>query len=117
MVLIRTAVALLSSFSRGNHGLARTRGRSVEADEMERTNERRKTPPSSRRDAQLKSNGQACKLKFRLRDLISWLCCVQTSHAALKADSRGSSGTQTGNELSQSKFEFTGLFLRVHNSG
>ena len=36
---------------------------------------------------------QACKLKFRLRALISCFCCVQTSHVALIADSRGNSGT------------------------
>ena len=36
---------------------------------------------------------QACKLKFKLRELISCFCCVQTSHAAPEADSRGNSGT------------------------
>ena len=41
----------------------------------------------------LVSDPQACELKCRLRELISCSCCVQTSHAALKADSQGSSGT------------------------
>ena len=36
---------------------------------------------------------QACKLKFKLIELISCFCCVHTSHMALEADSRGSSGT------------------------
>ena len=39
------------------------------------------------------SHDQAYKLKFRLRELISCFCCVQTSHAALKSDSQGRSGT------------------------
>ena len=39
------------------------------------------------------SSDQACKLRFRLRELISCFCCVQTSPVALKADSRGSRGT------------------------
>ena len=45
-----------------------------------------------------------CKLKFKLRELISCFCCVHTSHMALEADSQGSSGTLTGNEVSQLKF-------------
>ena len=36
---------------------------------------------------------QACKITFRLRELISCFYCVQTSHAACKADGQGSSGT------------------------
>ena len=54
-------------------------------------------------------NQQACKLKFRLRELISCLCCVQTNHAANIADSWGIGGTWTGSEFSQPKFELTGL--------
>ena len=54
---------------------------------------------------------QACKLKFSLRELISCFCCIQISHVALKADSQGGNGTSTGSELSQLKFEFTGLIL------
>ena len=34
-------------------------------------------------------------------ELIYFFCCVQTSPAALEADSQGSSGTLTGSELSQ----------------
>ena len=36
---------------------------------------------------------QACKLKVKLREFISCFCCIQISHAVLKADSQGSSGT------------------------
>ena len=32
---------------------------------------------------------QACKLKFKLRELVSCFCCVQTSHVVLEADSPG----------------------------
>ena len=56
---------------------------------------------------------QLCKVKFKLRELISCFCCAQTSHADLEADSRGSGRTQTGSELSQLKFEFTGLVTTV----
>ena len=38
-------------------------------------------------------NYQAVKLKFRLRELISCFSYVHTSHTALEADSRDSSGT------------------------
>ena len=58
-------------------------------------------------------NEQACKLKFRLRMLISLFCCDQTSHAALIAEHLGSSWTWTGNELSQPTFEFSSLTLKV----
>ena len=57
------------------------------------------------------SYDHACKLKNRLRELISCLCCVQTSHMALKADSRGNSETKTGSELSQPKFELPGIVM------
>ena len=36
---------------------------------------------------------QACKLKFKLGELISCFCCVHTSHTAFEADSWGSGGT------------------------
>ena len=36
---------------------------------------------------------QACKLKFKLRELISCFCCIQTSQAVLETDSRVSNGT------------------------
>ena len=39
-----------------------------------------------------RGHGQACKVKYRLREFISCFCCMQTSHATLKADSQGSSG-------------------------
>ena len=41
----------------------------------------------------LLSYWQACRLRFMLRELIFCFCCVRTSHAALEADSHGSSGT------------------------
>ena len=44
-----------------------------------------------------------------MRELNSCLCCVQTSHTVLEADSWGSSGTLTGSKLSQPIFEFTGM--------
>ena len=56
-------------------------------------------------------NDQARKLKFRLSKFISPSCCIQTSQADLKADSRGYSGTYTGNEVFQPKFELTCLFI------
>ena len=60
---------------------------------------------------------QACKLKFWLRELTSCSCCAHTSQAALKADGLGSSGTETGSEFAQPKFEFTGLILSPHVCG
>ena len=57
------------------------------------------------------SDYQACKSKFKLIELISCFSFVCTSHTALEADSRVSSGTSTGSELSQPKSEFTGLLL------
>ena len=43
---------------------------------------------------------QACKLRFRMSELISFFCCVESSHAALKADSRGTSRTNINLNLS-----------------
>ena len=53
------------------------------------------------------SRQQACKLKFKLRKLISCFCCICTNHTALKADGWGYSET-SGSEVSKPKFEFTG---------
>ena len=54
------------------------------------------------------SRQQACKLKFKLRKLISCFCCICTNHTALKADGWGYSET-SGSEVSKPKFECTGL--------
>ena len=64
-----------------------------------------------------RGNQQACKTKFRLRELILCFCYVQTSHAALKADSQGTNRTLTGSELSQPKSEFTGAETREVKGG
>ena len=60
---------------------------------------------------QLIIHHQGHKLKFRLRKLIFCFGCVQTNQAALKADSQSYSGTYTGNEVSEPKFESTSLFI------
>ena len=61
------------------------------------------------------TRSQACKLTFRLNELISCFCCVQTSHVAIKADSQtaeeAAEHEQGVSSLSQPKFEFTGLHI------
>ena len=49
---------------------------------------------------------QARKIRFRLREPISYFWCVPSSQAALKAESLSSSRSRTGNELSQPTLEF-----------
>ena len=63
---------------------------------------------------------QASELKFRLRELTSWLCYAAAWAVCVCFEGRmaGLDQTQIGNELSQPKFEFTSLgmtdpFLRV----
>ena len=60
---------------------------------------------------------QACRLRFKLRDLISCFCCAHTCHTTIDTDSRGSSKTLTVSEVSQPKFEFTGLLITPERGG
>ena len=52
---------------------------------------------------------QACKLKFRLRELTSCLCSTAASYVCFVGRVAGLDATETGNELSQPKFELTSL--------
>ena len=55
---------------------------------------------------------QACKLKFRLRDLNSCLCSAAALAVSFEGCMSGLNATETGSELSQPKFQFTSLMLR-----
>ena len=72
---------------------------------------RAESTPVSPRSTDGIAHNQACKFKFKSRKLISCFCRIYTSHAALKADSWGSSGIYTESEVSQPKFEFTSLYI------
>ena len=52
---------------------------------------------------------QACKLKCRLRELISCLCSAAALAVCFEGRLAGLDPTETGNEISQPKFQFTGL--------
>ena len=54
---------------------------------------------------------QACKLKFRLRELTSCLCSAAASAVCFEGCLAGPDATVTGNERSQPKFEFTSLLI------
>ena len=47
---------------------------------------------------------QACKLKFRLRDLTFCLCSTAASTVCFEGPLSGLDATETGSELSQPKF-------------
>ena len=57
------------------------------------------------------SSYQACELKFRFRELTSGLCSAATSAVCFEGRTAVLDATETGNELSQPKFEFTSLLL------
>ena len=57
------------------------------------------------------NNVQAFKLKLRLRDFTSCLCSAAVSAVCFEGRMAGVDATETGNELSQTKFEFTSLIL------
>ena len=50
------------------------------------------------------NNGQACKPKFRFRDLTSCLCSAAAPAVCFKAHVAGVEATETGNEFSQLRF-------------
>ena len=50
------------------------------------------------------SQYQACKLKFRFRDLTSCLCSAAAPAVCIKRFRAGVDATETGNEFSQLKF-------------
>ena len=52
--------------------------------------------------------GQACKLKFRFRELTS---CSYSAAVCFEGPVAGLDTTETGNELSQPNFEFTALLM------
>ena len=55
------------------------------------------------------SDLQACKLIFRLIELTSCLCSDSALAVCFEGRITGLDATETGNDLSQPKFEFTGL--------
>ena len=61
-----------------------------------------------------KDNEQACKLIFRLRKLTSCLCSAATTAVCFEGRVAGLDATETGNELSGSKLQFTSLTM-THN--
>ena len=54
---------------------------------------------------------QACKLKFRLKELYSCLCSAAASAVCFEGCLIGLDRTETRNELSQPKIYFTPLFM------
>ena len=54
---------------------------------------------------------QACKFKFRLKDLTSCLCSAASPAFCFKDRVAGVNATETGNELSQPTLEFTSLVI------
>ena len=58
---------------------------------------------------------KACKIKFRLRELISCLCSAAALAVCFEGRVAGLEATETGNEISQPKFELARL-LRSQNS-
>ena len=56
---------------------------------------------------------QACKFKFRLRDLISCSCSTSALAVCFEGRLAGPDATETGNELSQPKFELTRLLVAL----
>ena len=58
---------------------------------------------------------QACNLKCRLRELTSSLCSATALAVCFEGQVAGLDTTETGNEFSQPKFEFTSLAMREGN--
>ena len=52
---------------------------------------------------------QICKFRFRLRELTTCSCFAAASVVCLECHMAGLNTIETGNELSQPQFEFTGL--------
>ena len=59
---------------------------------------------------------QACKLKFRLRELTSCLCSAAAWAVCFEGSVAGVNATETGNVVSQPTLEFTPLGI-THVSG
>ena len=57
------------------------------------------------------TKNQACKLKFRLRELMSCFCSAAASAVCFEGRVAGLYAIETGNKLSQTKFEFKGLLI------
>ena len=57
---------------------------------------------------------QGCKLKCKLRELTSCLCCAASVAVCVEGCMAGLDATETENELSQPTIEFTRLFIIHH---
>ena len=56
-------------------------------------------------------HAQACLLQFRLRELNSCKCSAAAPAVCFKGRVAGPDATETGNELSQLKFQFSSLLI------
>ena len=59
---------------------------------------------------------QACKLKFRLRDLTLCLCSAAAPAVCFNGRGAGVDATETGYEFSKLKFQFTSLAIMEDSS-
>ena len=95
-----------SSTSKNSDGSAKRRRRCARW--------RQRPSPRRRREARYsesttESHIHACKLKLRLRELTSCLCSTAAPAVCFEGRMLGLDTTETGNELSQPKFEFKSL--------